>query len=76
MKEALSQKGIKFAYADITSSILLLKKFLKVRDTSEAHRAVREQHSVGIPCIVVEDKVFIVETTEYLEELIEAGEFD
>ena len=75
MKEALSQKNIPFAYVDISSSIFALKKFLKVRDTSETHREVREKHSVGVPCIVVDDKVFIVETKEYLEELIEKGEF-
>ena len=75
MKEALSQENIEFAYVDISSSIFALKKFMQIRDTSDTHKEVREKHSVGIPCIVVDDKVFIVETKEYLKELIEKGIF-
>lgn len=53
-----------------------LKRFLKIRDTSEVHQAARERHSVGIPCMLVDDKVFITETTESIEKLISDGELE
>lgn len=55
MKEALSQAGIKFAYFDISSGMLPLKKFLKYRDTCPEFAPIREQGRVGLPCIVIND---------------------
>lgn len=76
MKEFLSEKDIKFGYIDVCSSMMSLKRFLKIRDTSEVHQFARERHSVGIPCMVVDDKVFIVETPEAVEQLIKDGELE
>ena len=56
--------------------MMSLKRFLKIRDTSEVHQFARERHSVGIPCMVVDDKVFIVETPEAVEQLIKDGELE
>lgn len=53
VKELLLQNDIKFAYLDISESLLHLKNFLKVRDTSDAFIPVRESGRVGLPCIVV-----------------------
>ena len=51
-----------------------LKEFLTIRDTSDAHKVVREKHSVGIPCVVVHDRVYITEQLDVLERiLIEEG---
>ena len=74
MKEFLSEKNIKFGYIDICTSMVSLKRFLKIRDTSEVHREAREKHSVGIPCMLIDDKVFITETPESVEKLIQDGE--
>ena len=74
MKEALSHCGIPFEYTDIGSSMQALKEFLAIRDTSDAHKIVREKHSVGIPCVVVRDRVYIAEQLDVLERiLIEEG---
>ena len=74
VKEALSHCGIPYEYTDIGSSMKDLKEFLEIRDTSEAHKIVREKHSVGIPCIVVHDRVYIAEQLDVLERiLIEEG---
>lgn len=73
MKEVLSEHAVSYEYMDITSNITILKAFLKIRDTSEAHRMARETHRVGVPCIVADDQVYITESTESVEALISAG---
>lgn len=52
-KEYLSKKNIKFAYVDITESMLNLKKFLKYRDNYKEFDEIKRLANVGIPCIVV-----------------------
>lgn len=74
MKEFLSENNVKFAYVDICSSVMSLKSFLKIRDTSEAYEKVRERHSVGIPCLVIEDEVFIISGVDMVKELVEKYE--
>lgn len=71
MKEVLSQNEVKFAYIDICESVGMLKKYLKIRDTSEEHAAARETHAAGIPTLVIDDQVIIVKGPEHAKELIE-----
>lgn len=52
-KEYLSEKGIKYAYLDITEGMLNLKKFLKYRDNFDQFKEVKESGRVGLPCIIV-----------------------
>lgn len=73
MKEALSQTGIEFAYVDITSGMMPLKRFLKYRDSRREFEEIREKNRVGLPCIVVQnddgsDKIMF-ELPEDLDEL-------
>ena len=73
MKEALSQTGIEFAYVDITSGMMPLKRFLKYRDSRREFDEIREKNRVGVPCIVVQnddgsDKIMF-ELPEDLDEL-------
>ena len=73
MKEALSQAGIEYAYIDITSGMLPLKRFLKYRDNRHEFDEIREKNRVGVPCIVVQnddgsDKIMF-ELPENLDEL-------
>lgn len=73
MKEALSQTGIEFAYVDITSGMMPLKRFLKYRDSRREFDEIREKNRVGLPCIVVQnddgsDKIMF-ELPEDLDEL-------
>ena len=71
MKEALSQKNVKFAYVDITSSMLHLKNYLKIRDNNESHKEVREIGRVGVPTLLVDDTTYLVSGAEQIEELID-----
>lgn len=71
MKEVLSQNEVKFAYVDICESVGALKKYLKIRDTSEEHAAARETHAAGIPTMIIDDQIIIVTGPEHVKELIE-----
>ena len=71
MKEFLSENNVKYAYVDVCSSVMSLKTFLKMRDTSEAYAKVRERHSVGIPCLVIDDEVFLISGVEKVKKLVE-----
>ncbi len=59
MKEALSAKNIEFQFIDIFENPMNMKKFLKIRDTSEEHREARENHYIGIPCLLCDGKVIL-----------------
>lgn len=59
MREFLSSNGIEFNYIDITGSILNLRAFLKIRDNREEYNEIREKGRVGIPLVVVEDRLFL-----------------
>ena len=51
-KAVLEENNIKFLFVDVCESVGKLKMFLKLRDTEDAFQEVREQHKVGVPCIV------------------------
>lgn len=58
MKEALTQAGIQFDCIDITSGIMPLKKFLKLRDTRPEFDEIRAKNRVGVPMVMFEDKIY------------------
>lgn len=55
MKEFLSSHDVKYAYVDITDSMLYLKMFLKYRDNRPEFDDIKKNGRVGIPVIVVND---------------------
>ena len=71
MKEVLSQKNVKYAYIDICESVGTLKKFLTIRDTAPEYEEVRNTHRAGIPMIVIDDKVILINNAQHMEQLIE-----
>lgn len=71
MKEVLSENNIKYMYVDICESVGKLKSFLKIRDTAEECKEVREQHRAGIPCLVIDNDVILVEDPEHMKQLID-----
>lgn len=71
MKELLSQKEIKFAYLDISSSMLYMKMFLKLRDNRPEFEEIKKNGYVGIPCIVLNnDRLFFEDEVEEFLEVI------
>ncbi len=71
MKEVLSQRKVKYAYVDVCESVGSLKKFLTIRDTAPEYEEVRNVHRVGIPMIVIDDKIILVNDAAHMEKLIE-----
>lgn len=71
MKEVLSKNNVKYMYVDVCESVGKLKSFLKIRDTSEAHKEAREQHRAGIPCLVIDNEVILVGGAEHAQQLVD-----
>ena len=71
MKEVLSEQNIKYLYVDICESVGKLKSFLKIRDTAPEMQEGREQHRAGIPCLVIDEDVILVEGADHMKQLIE-----
>lgn len=71
MKEVLSEQNIKYLYVDICESVGKLKSFLKIRDTAPEMQEVRQMHRAGIPCLVIDEDVILVEGSDHMKQLIE-----
>ena len=70
LKEVLSEKGIKFAYFDISLDFGALKRFLKIRDIHPVFISVKEAGRVGIPAILVDDEVMLGLEDAKIDELM------
>ena len=64
-KEELEAVGVEFLYLDITSKLLFLKQFLRLRERS-AFDIIREKGQIGIPCILREDETITFDWNEFL----------
>ena len=70
-KPVLEENNIKFLFVDVCESVGKLKMFLKLRDTEDAFQEVREQHKVGVPCIVIDDETIVIQNPDHVRQLIE-----
>lgn len=64
-KEELEAAGVEFLYLDITSKLLFLKQFLRLRERP-AFDIIREKGQIGIPCILREDETITFDWNEFL----------
>lgn len=71
VKAVLEENNIKFLFVDVCESVGKLKMFLKLRDTEDAFQEVREQHKVGVPCIVIDDETIVIQNPDHVRQLIE-----
>lgn len=70
MKEVLSKAEIKYLEQDITSGMLPLKQFLKLRDTRPEFAEIKAASRVGLPCLVINGgEQILFELPENLDEL-------
>ncbi|MFP5453740.1 glutaredoxin domain-containing protein [Parvimonas sp. G1604] len=67
MKKALDEREVKYLYLDITENLANLKKFLKFRE-DPAFDFVKENGSIGIPAMVVNDGEKIIFSIEEFDE--------
>ena len=62
----LDKAGVAYEYLDFAQSLLYLKEFLAIRESSPLFDAVREKGGIGIPCIVREDGSVTLDWEEYM----------
>lgn len=65
-RKDLDEKGVAYLYLDFSDSLRNLKAFLSIRDTDPRFAAVKEQGSIGIPCIVKEDGSVTLSWEEFM----------
>lgn len=70
MKEYLSEKGVKFAYFDISENFGALKRFLKIRDNNDIYKPVKEAGAIGLPTIIIDDEIILEFEEEKINELL------
>ena len=63
----LKEANVCFEYCDFADSLIHLKEFLKLRDSSPLFASVRSEGKIGIPCIVREDGSLALDWKEYLQ---------
>ena len=64
--EALKAANVAYDFRDFKDNLLWLKTFLKIRDESDLFQQVRENGSIGIPCIVKADGSVTLSWEEFL----------
>lgn len=65
-REDLDRAGVVYEYYDFADSLLYLKEFLSIRDSFALFVSVKENGSIGIPCIVKEDGTVTLDWQELL----------
>ena len=64
--EKYTAAGIDFEFCDINESLMNLKNFLKIRDSSPLFEEQRAKGKIGIPCILEEDGNVSLDWRSYL----------
>ena len=65
-RKDLDEAKVPYEYLDFGESLKYLKEFLSIRDGSCVFDPVREQGSIGIPCIVKEDGSISLSWEEFM----------
>lgn len=65
-REDLDKAGVDYSYLDFAEDLKNLKEFLVLRDSNELFNDVKENGSIGIPCIVGENGEVSLDWTKYL----------
>lgn len=68
MKNELDKRGVKYLYLDITENLANLKKFLKFRE-NKVFDFAKENESIGIPAMVINDGEKIIFSIEEFDKL-------
>lgn len=63
----LDRAGVEYEFLDFADSLLNLKDFLKLRER-EIFDGVKENGSIGIPCIVRENGSITLDWSEYVSQ--------
>ncbi|CAK7036224.1 MAG: hypothetical protein PEPC_01537 [Peptostreptococcus russellii] len=66
IKELLEKKGVEYEFLNITEDLMILKEFLELRDNREEFDIIKQEGSIGVPCMLTDDKEII-----FYEEIID-----
>ncbi|MCY6959922.1 hypothetical protein [Clostridium brassicae] len=65
-KKLFEENKVEYVFKDITKELSNLKEFLAIRDTNSCYSKIREEHGIGMPCIVKEDGSITLEPKDVL----------
>ena len=65
-RKDLDAAGVAYEYLDFADDLRNLKAFLAIRDKEAVFAPVKENGSIGIPCILREDGSVTLDWTEYV----------
>ena len=65
-RKDLDAAGVAYEYLDFADDLRNLKAFLAIRDKQAVFAPVKENGSIGIPCILREDGSVTLDWTEYV----------
>jgi len=65
-RKDLEQAGVSYEYLDFSDNLLYLKEFLKIREENPLFAEVKDNGSIGIPCILRENGTVTLDWVEYL----------
>ncbi len=65
-REDLDKAGIPYEYLDFNDDLTNLKQFLSLRDELEIFCGVKENGTIGIPCIVEDDGNVSLDWSKFL----------
>ena len=65
----LDQNKVTYQFLDFADQLLYLKEFLKIRDENPMFDGVKENGSIGIPCIIEEDGTVTLNWSKYVSQV-------
>ena len=65
----LDQNKVTYQFLDFADHLLYLKEFLKIRDENPMFDGVKENGSIGIPCIIEEDGTVTLNWSKYVSQV-------
>lgn len=65
-RKDLDRAGVAYEYRDFSESLINLKEFLSLRDSSPVFEGIRGEGKIGIPCIQLEDGSITLDWAEFM----------
>ena len=65
----LDQNQVTYQFLDFADQLLYLKEFLRIRDENPMFDGVKENGSIGIPCIIEEDGTVTLNWSKYVSQV-------
>ena len=62
----LDRNQVTYQFLDFADQLIYLKEFLKIRDEHPLFSGVKENGSIGIPCIIEEDGAVTLDWSKYV----------